>query len=143
MTLRRGHDLLGTVGSLDAERPVGIDVAEHALGAAFADPRVPPVTGADLDEMSVEVSVLGPLVPTGAASYAELLAQLRPHLDGVVVGRDSRRVTFLPAVWDEVQGAEDFLALLWRKAGMSQREWPADLKVWTYRTETLLDRPPG
>src|SRR5204863_9994862 len=44
VTLERDGRLLGCVGTLDAHQPLAIDVAEHALAAAFDDPRVPAVT---------------------------------------------------------------------------------------------------
>ncbi len=46
VTLERNDRLLGCVGTLRAHRPLAIDVAEHALAAAFDDPRLPAVTPA-------------------------------------------------------------------------------------------------
>lgn len=143
VSLRRARQPQGTVGSLDAVRAIGLDVAEHALAAAFADPRIPAVTADEMDDLTVEISVLGPLIPTPAGSYLELSQLLRPRDDGLVVGRDSRRVTFLPVVWEDARDVNDFLALLWRKAGMSPGEWPSDIRTWTYRAETFSDRPPS
>jgi AmmeMemoRadiSam system protein A len=143
VSLRKALQLPGTVGSLDAGRAIGVDVAEHAIAVAFADPRVPVIAADEMADLTVEISVLGPLVPTRAGSYPELSQQLRPHVDGLVVGRASRRVTFLPAVWEDTRDVSDFLALLWRKAGMSPGEWPAGIRTWTYRTETFSDGPPG
>ena len=58
VTLERGDQLLGCIGSLVAVEPLVVDVARHALAAAFADPRLPPVTRNDFEEMSIKVSVL-------------------------------------------------------------------------------------
>ena len=143
VSLRRSPDLLGSVGTLDPVRAIGLDAAEHALSAAFADPRVPAVTADDLADLTVEISVLGPLVPTGATSYAQLGQLLEPGVDGLVVRRNSLRVTFLPAVWEDTRDVNDFLALLWRKAGMTPGDWPSGINTWTYRAETLSDRPPS
>jgi len=143
VTLRKGDRLLGAVGSVSADRALAVDVTDHALAAAFADPRIPPITAADVGDMTVEVAVLGPLVPTGVGSFGELRELLRPQIDGLVVGLGARRYTFLPAVWREVRDVDDFLALLWRKAGLSRGSWPADIKTWTYQVETVSDRPAG
>jgi AmmeMemoRadiSam system protein A len=141
VTLRRGPHLLGTVGSLDSDRPLGQGAAEHALAAAFDDPRVPPVAPSDVDEMTIEISILGPRVPVRASSYDELVGMLEPGLDGLVVEHEGRRFTFLPAVWPEVRDGADFVALLWRKAGLAVGEWPdGGIRTWLYRAETVSDR---
>src|SRR5204862_429909 len=41
VTLLRAGALRGCIGSLEAVRPIGADVADNALGAAFRDPRFP------------------------------------------------------------------------------------------------------
>lgn len=143
VSLRRGPELLGTVGALDPERPIAVDVADHALTAAFEDPRMPPITSDDLDGLDVEVSVLGPLKPTDATSFANLAAKLRPGIDGLVVAHGDTRVTFLPAVWDTCRDVNDFLALLWRKARLEPGDWPDGIETWTYQAETISDGPAG
>ena len=44
VTLERDHDLLGCIGTLTPEGPLGVSVAHSALGAAFDDPRMPAIT---------------------------------------------------------------------------------------------------
>ena len=134
---------MGSVGTLEASVPIGVDVVMHALTAAFDDPRIPSVTADDFHELSIEVAVVGPLVPSGASGVAELVELLRPEIDGLVVDLDGRRVTFLPAVWDNVRDEADFVALLWRKAALAVGEWPSGLRTFTYRTEAFSDQQPG
>ena len=132
VTLRRGHRLLGCMGTLEPYQGLAADVVEHALNAAFDDPRMPPVDAEDFERMTVEISVLGPLNPLHVSGRAELVAVLRPHVDGLLVRADSHRATFLPAVWDSVESASDFVALLWRKAGLAPDRWPSSTQLWTY-----------
>src|SRR5438128_5930656 len=47
VTLARGGVLRGCIGSLQAQRPLGTDVAENATAAAFRDPRFPAMTTAE------------------------------------------------------------------------------------------------
>jgi AmmeMemoRadiSam system protein A len=143
VTLRRGTQLLGTFGALEPTRALGLDVAEHALAAAFDDPRLPVIDLEDWQSMSVEIAIIGPLVPTQAATFDELRRMLRPDRDGLVVRYHDRQVTFLPGVWQTVRDVDDFLALLWRKAGLSPGAWSPDIHTATYRTETVSDGPPG
>lgn len=135
VTLRRGGRLLGCIGSMDPRRSLAHDVAGNAWSAAFADPRLPAVTADDLAELDVKISVLGPLQPMAVSSPAELLALLRPGVDGVLVEGGGRRGTFLPAVWEQLGSAESFVEHLWHKAGLRPGAWPHDLRVWRYGTE--------
>lgn len=129
VTLRRDGQLLGCIGALEPYQPLGHDIAEHAMAAAFDDPRFSPVQ--DLDGVHVEVSVLGPLQDFPARSYEDVVARL-PRV-GAVVAALGRRGTFLPAVWEQLPTSEQFVAGLWRKAGLQPGTWPA--QVWTYEVE--------
>jgi AmmeMemoRadiSam system protein A len=135
VTLRHGPELLGCIGTLEAYQPLGLDVVEHSLGAAFADPRFHALGPDELEDLTVEVSVLGPLKWLRATSFDDLRAQLRPGVDGLLVAVDGHRATFLPSVWPNVRDVDDFLDLLWRKAGLTPGEWPVGLEVATYRVD--------
>lgn len=136
-TLERGGALLGCIGTLRAEEPLGHAVARHSLSAAFADPRLPPITVADFEEMSVKVSVLSPMSPVAAASHAELAVALVPGVDGLLVEAPSGGATFLPSVWTSLPEPADFLAALWRKAGWRVGHWPRGLRAHRYRADEV------
>ena len=82
VTLERDHRLLGCVGTLEAHQPLGVDIAERALAAAFDDPRVPPVVVSDFAEMAVKVSVLSASQPIDVSSFVQLHAAIRRDIDG-------------------------------------------------------------
>jgi AmmeMemoRadiSam system protein A len=136
VTLRMPADdrLLGCVGSMVPVRPLVDDVAHNAAGSAFSDPRLPSLTPAEFAVMEIKVSVLGPLQPVAVGSYDELARVVQPALDGLLIEAGSHRATFLPSVWEQVDDAEQFLALLWRKAGLRPRTWPRHMRVHRYRT---------
>ncbi len=129
VTLRRGGALLGCIGALQPYQPLGRDIADHALAAAFDDPRFPPLDS--LRDVHVEISVLGPLQEFPATSYDDVVRRL-PR-GGAVVQARGRRGTFLPSVWAQLPTPAQFVAGLWRKAGLRPRTWPAEL--WTYEVE--------
>jgi len=141
-TLEREGALLGCIGTLRAEEPLGQAVARHSLSAAFADPRLPPITVADFEAMSVKVSVLSPMVPVAAGSHAELAAALVPGVDGLLVEAPPGGATFLPSVWTSLPGPEDFLAALWRKAGWQVGHWPRGLRAHRYRAAEVHQSGP-
>jgi uncharacterized protein len=133
VTLRRDGRLLGCIGSIEPRRPLADDVAAHAYDAAFRDPRLPAVTLDDWEHMDVEISVLGPLERLDVRDRAGLLAAIRPGTDGVLLTSREGRGTFLPSVWHQVGSPDEFVDLLWRKAGLRAGRWPADLVVERYQ----------
>ena len=133
VTLRRPDGALrGCVGELEASRPLVHSVADRARAAAFGDPRFRPLAAHELDEVGLHVSVLGDLEPIDAASEAELLAALRPGVDGLVIDDGAHRATFLPAVWESLREPRHFLRELFRKAGLVESAWPPRLRAWRY-----------
>jgi len=132
VTLTRHGELRGCVGTLEAYRPLGIDVRENATAAAFHDSRFAPLARAEFDEVRIEVSLLSPGEPILAASEAEALAALRPHIDGVVLEYGRHRSTFLPQVWEQLPEPAEFLAHLKRKAGLAADFWTKELRLSRY-----------
>jgi AmmeMemoRadiSam system protein B/AmmeMemoRadiSam system protein A len=132
VTLTLGERLRGCIGSLEAHRPLGEDVAANARAAALRDPRFPPLTAAEFDRIGVEVSVLSSpaLLPFG--DHDELIAQLRPGVDGLILACDGRRGTFLPQVWEQLPEPETFLAHLKQKAGLPAATRTTRCTVWRY-----------
>lgn len=138
-----GGALRGCIGSLGARRPLREDVEANAVAAALHDPRFAPLTARELDETVVEVSVLSAPAALPAADEAELLARLRPGVDGVVLSACGRRATFLPQVWEQLPDPADFLARLRRKAGLPADYWGRDVVVETYTVTAWQEAAPG
>ncbi len=132
VTLTRAGELRGCIGTLEARRPLGEDVRENAVAAAFRDPRFAPLTRAEFASIRVEVSVLSSSVPIVVASETEALASLRPHVDGVVFEYGHTRSTFLPQVWEQLPEPAAFLAHLKRKAGLSADFWSDAVRLSRY-----------
>jgi AmmeMemoRadiSam system protein A len=132
VTLTINGRLRGCIGSLQAYRPLGDDVADNARAAAFRDPRFAALTRPEFQRVAVEVSVLSAPVEYPFASRDEALAGLRPGVDGVILSAAGRRATFLPQVWEELPAPEEFIAHLLRKAGLPSGYWGGDVKLWRY-----------
>jgi AmmeMemoRadiSam system protein A len=138
VTLRSpGGALRGCIGEFEAQLPLVASVADRARAAAFSDPRFPPLRADELECLAIHISVLLPLVPIAASSEDELVAQLRPNVDGVLIDDGFRRATFLPAVWESLREPRAFLRELRRKAGISPDSWPVTLRAWRYAVEEI------
>lgn len=136
VTLTIDGQLRGCIGSIEPERQLALDVRENAVGAAFRDPRFPPVRREELDRVQVEVSVLTPPKPLNYDGPEDLMSKLRPHVDGVIIQRGWRRATFLPQVWEKLPEPDQFLSHLCRKAGLSTDDYRRPgLEVLTYQVE--------
>jgi AmmeMemoRadiSam system protein B/AmmeMemoRadiSam system protein A len=133
VTLTRDGALRGCIGSLQAQRPLGTDVAENAIAAAFRDPRFPAMTTADWPGVRLEVSLLSAAKPLRFADEEDLLAQLRAGEDGVILEHEGRRATYLPQVWETISDKRQFLRELARKAGLPDGVRLARCKILRYR----------
>ncbi len=139
VTLTLDRALRGCVGSLDARRPLGVDVAANARSAAFSDPRFPPLTADEFTGVSVEVSLLSLRVPLPAASEAEAVSRVRPGVDGIYLEYEERSATFLPQVWESLPDPVAFLSALRQKARLPPRFWHPAIRLTRYTVEKFGD----
>ena len=118
VTLRIDGNLRGCIGYIQAPTPLAEVVAEVAEKAALEDPRFPPLTLQEFEQIHIEISVLSPLqrisdVGEIVVGKHGLLLELR-HARGLL----------LPQVADEYGwDRETFLENLARKAGLSRNAW--------------------
>ncbi len=134
VTLRRNGQLRGCIGSFVATRPLATDVVLHAFNAAFRDWRFPQVGLLEIPGMDLSVSVLTPPAPMTIASEADLLAQLRPGIDGLIIADAGRRALFLPSVWEELPDRRHFLITLKRKAGLRDDHFSPGFTAHRFRS---------
>ncbi|HEX7971978.1 MAG TPA: AmmeMemoRadiSam system protein B [Thiobacillus sp.] len=132
VTLTRNGELRGCIGTLEAHRPLAVDVRENAVAAAFRDPRFMSLSAAEFDAIRVEVSLLSPTEALVVASEDHALASLRPGVDGVVFEYRHSRSTFLPQVWEQLPEPAEFMAHLKRKAGLPADFWAEDVRLSRY-----------
>lgn len=142
VTLTEGRALRGCIGSLEARRPLIDDVRANAVSAAVQDPRFPPLDPLELEQVSLEVSVLSPSSPLDIGDFAGAYGALRPGIDGVILEVGARhRATFLPQVWGELPHPADFLRHLWLKAGVEPGVWHSETRLHTYTVKAWRERP--
>ncbi|MDX8411085.1 MAG: AmmeMemoRadiSam system protein A [Mariprofundaceae bacterium] len=135
VSLKKNGELRGCIGSLEACRPLLQDVHANAVNAALHDPRFPPLTLAELDEVRIEVSLLSPTRRLEFASEAEALSQLTPGRDGVAFEYGHHKSTFLPQVWEQLPDPTVFMAHLKIKAGLAADFWHEDVLIYKYSVE--------
>ncbi len=139
VTLHLQGKLRGCIGHLDAVQPLVRDVTENAFAAAFRDPRFPPVSRQEVSGLRIHISVLTPPEPMTFDSESDLLAQIRPGIDGLILTEGLARGTFLPSVWESLPEPRDFLNHLKRKAGLPAGHWSDRVQVARYTSESCGD----
>jgi len=133
VTLTIDGALRGCIGSLQAHRPLGHDVAANAENAAFRDPRFAPLTLQEWPRVATEVSLLSTPEKAEFGDEIDLLGRLRPGVDGVILEYGGRRGTFLPQVWETLPDRRRFMQELRRKAGLPADMPLAQCNVWRYQ----------
>lgn len=141
VTLHRHGQLRGCIGCLEAHQALVTDVAQNAFSSAFRDPRFPPLKKEELEGLTLDISVLGKPEAMLFSSEQDLLSQLRPGIDGLILEDDGQRGTFLPTVWESLPQPDDFFRQLKRKAGLPEQHWSEGIKVWRYTTECFGGDP--
>ena len=133
VTLRRGGQLRGCIGSLEPRRALIDDVRQNAVSAAVHDTRFRPVTEDELDALAYSISVLDLPRPLEGVSADGLPGYMQEHRPGVIIEYRGRRSTFLPSVWEELADPVDFLSRLCLKQGSRADCWKeSDAHISTY-----------
>lgn len=134
VTLTTSAGLRGCIGSLEAHQPLVKDVADNAFAAAFRDPRFAPLASFELGDIHIEISVLTPLQEISFTSQQDLLDQIEPFEDGLVIEDGHHCGTFLPLVWKQLPDKRTFLSHLKQKAGLPAGYWSDSLRVYRYHS---------
>jgi AmmeMemoRadiSam system protein A len=136
VTLKLDGRLRGCMGTLTARQAAVSDVCEHAYLSAFSDPRFSTVSATEAPLLDISLSLLSPQTPIEFASEAELLRQLRPHVDGLILKSGARQATFLPAVWESLAEPSSFVEQLKLKANFASGD--QRYEAWRYTVDSIV-----
>ncbi|MBD3363411.1 AmmeMemoRadiSam system protein A [Candidatus Dojkabacteria bacterium] len=133
VTLTKDGSLRGCIGKLKAVNPICKDVIENTYSAAFSDPRFPPLSKKELDELTIEISVLDKPKILNYSNYEDLIQKLSKSKPGVILKHGFHQATFLPQVWHELPTVDEFLGHLCLKAGLPSEFWKREkLEIQVY-----------
>jgi AmmeMemoRadiSam system protein A len=132
-TLYLRSELRGCVGYALPITSLYQAVIETARGAAFEDPRFPPVNASELADLKVSLSVLSPLKPIRAE-------QVEIGRHGLLVTLGTRRGLLLPQVplehgWNQIE----FLEQTCRKAGLPRDVWQKGATLESFTAEIFRE----
>ena len=133
ITIKREGKLRGCIGSPTGWRPLVTDVIDNAIKSGHEDPRFPPLAASELEDLDLSIAVLTPHEAMSFTGEADLLRQLRPRIDGLLIKDGPRSALFLPAVWEMVPNPADFMRELKLKAGLTATHWSPSLQAWRFQ----------
>ncbi|MCP3871677.1 MAG: AmmeMemoRadiSam system protein A [Desulfobacteraceae bacterium] len=136
VTLHKKGDLRGCIGNIEPTKTVWEGVEDNAKHAAFHDSRFRPMSHDELKDTLIEVSILTPPQSLDHIDGEDLIAKLKPGIDGVIISKSYHSATFLPQVWEQLKDPHTFLTHLCTKAGLLPDEWKSgNLSVSTYQVQ--------
>ncbi len=136
--------LRGCVGFTRSNKPIKKTLVLASLAAAFEDPRFIPISRPELEESTIEVSILSrPAIVEGGE---------KERLKAIVVGRDGTLIEYgsysgllLPIVAVEQKwGAERYLDETCVKAGLPEDYWKQkNVRLYKFQTQIFREESPG
>ncbi|MFK5984439.1 MAG: AmmeMemoRadiSam system protein A [Pseudomonadota bacterium] len=137
VSLNINQQLRGCIGCLSAYRSLVEDVSANAYAAAFSDSRFPAVNKDEFPFLEYHISILSPSSPIQFIDEDDLLSQIHPGRDGLILSEANNRATFLPSVWEQLRDKQQFLNHLKQKAGLSANYWSNQIQVSRYSVENI------
>jgi len=137
VTLTIKGQLRGCIGHILPIQTLYRDIIENAKAAAFDDPRFPPLEKEELDNLTIELSILDIPKPFSYQSNEEFIAYLLKYKPGVILSKGPYKGTFLPQVWDDLPDPIAFLSNLSLKAGLEEHAWKHGVKIELYDVEKI------
>ena len=124
VSLHKHGQLRGCIGTFEPTKDnVAEEIIANAISSSTADPRFPPVTASELDELEYSVDILTKPEPVSS------LNELDPKQYGVIVQSGWKRGLLLPDL-EGVDSVEEQIAICRLKAGI-----PSGEPVKLYRFE--------
>jgi hypothetical protein len=135
VTIKRRGQLRGCLGTLQNRAGLAAEVVRCAADSASEDPRFPPVSREELSDLTLEISVLGPLESIDARPDAFTIG-----VHGLVAEQGLHRGLLLPQVatewgWD----SEQFLRQTCIKAGLPPDAWRRGARFFRFAAEVFGD----
>ena len=134
VTLELDGILRGCIGSIIAHKPLIKDLIHNAHAAAFSDPRFPALTLNEYNRITIGVSLLSKPERIEFETEEELLENLVPAVDGLIIRDGNYQAVFLPDVWEQLPDKKEFLEQLKLKAGLTKNYFSENFEAFRFNT---------
>ena len=124
VTLNKKNSLRGCIGYPIPVKRLSNGLMDAAIAAATEDPRFPPVSPNELDDITFEITVLTPPIEIKVNNPQEYLSIIKVGRDGMIVENSFTTGLLLPQVAKEYDwNVEEFLSHTCEKAGLDKNAW--------------------
>lgn len=134
VTLEKNNQLRGCIGSIIPHRSLIEDIVINAQHAAFKDYRFNPVTKEEIPELQIAVSLLSIPQKISFKDEEDLMEQIRPFKDGIIIRDGNHQSVYLPSVWEQLPDKKDFLRSLKVKAGLAPDYFSNNFEAYRFET---------
>lgn len=134
VTLKKNGNLRGCIGSIIAHQPLINDIVQHAQDSAFRDPRFNPVEENEVKDLSIDISILSNPKPMVFKDEQDLLEQMIPNEDGIIIKDKGYQAVYLPCVWEDLPDKKLFLNSLKMKAGLPSDYFSDTFEAYRFTT---------
>ena len=139
VTINLNKNLRGCIGSLIPQRALIDDIIYNAKAAAFNDPRFPPLSKEEFENIEIEISILSLPTQLKYKDIDDLKDKLKVGIDGVILQSNNHQATFLPSVWEQLPTFELFFAHLCQKAHLEQTCLSKHPNIYIYQTQKIKE----
>jgi len=140
VTLTKDGNLRGCIGSLVPHTTLYEDLTTNAKKAAFEDPRFPPLTKEEFENVKIEISLIGPIQKISYTNFGDLRTKIKPNEHGVILRLGNHQGTFLPQVWEELPDFDSFMVHLFHKAGLDPKTIEEAPEIFVYTVEKIKEQ---
>ena len=137
------HMLRGCIGIPEPIMPLQ-DALVEAATSATRDPRFPPLSERELDNIIIEVTILTPPKLLEVSDPKEYLSKIKIGRDGLIVRKGGYSGLLLPQVpVEEKWDVEEFLANTCMKAWLPADAWlDRNTKIYTFSGQIFTEIEP-
>ena len=139
VTLELNGSLRGCIGSIIPQSQLIVDLIKNSHNAAFADPRFPALTREEFEKVKISVSLLSLPTPIEFKNEDELLQQIRPNIDGIIIKDKNKQAVYLPSVWEQLSEKTMFLNSLKQKAGLPQNHFSHTFEAYRFTANYIKE----
>ncbi len=134
VTLTYNKMLRGCIGSIIAHQPLIDDLVHNAYNAAFSDTRFYPLSREEFADLDISVSLLSSPERMSFNDEQDLLGQIVPFTDGIIIKDGNHQAVYLPSVWEQLPDKEEFLNSLKQKAGLNRNHFSYTFEAYKFST---------
>lgn len=136
VSIKQSGQLRGCIGNFQSELPLFREVSEMAVASASKDPRFYPMKEDDLQDFTLEISVLSPL------KKSDSIDEIEVGRHGIYLEKGYYRGVLLPQVATEYGWDRDtFLRQTCLKAGLPTDAWQAeDTEIYIFSAQIFGDK---